>query len=289
MTLTISSFNNNHSELSQHSRYFRSTMSISTQTSEVQRIARTVPEAVQPLVQSNDIPTQLQLNTIHAWKKSLDAALASLPDADTQTTQRRSVAVAAHRRLYRSFCSAIRRLPVEVLQAIFLELGSDLDADSNTRGYDVFNVNAGPWPLICVSRLWRAAALGCPELWATISVESHAEDVTRTRHKRPRNHIALLKVLFNSGQRDIGLLRAALVNSGQRDLYIRFMDRSSNARTLLHVLVEHCNRWREVYLYMSTMDASELSSDLGRRMERLKALTYWTHGPTFTGHPRRQL
>ncbi|KAF8914756.1 hypothetical protein CPB85DRAFT_481549 [Mucidula mucida] len=207
-------------------------MSIPTQTSEIQRIAQSVPEAVQPLAHSNDAPTERQLNIMYTWKNSLDAALASLPDAATQNLLRRSVIIASHRLLYRSVCSAVRRLPVEILQAIFLEF---VDADSQQHGYDVFNVNVGPWPLIRVSRLWRAVGLGCPELWANISVH---RQTSWARRKRP---------LLMRGP--ITLLRMALAHSGQRDLYIYFMDVGSDASTLLRALVEHSNRWTSGVAY----------------------------------------
>ncbi|KAF8914758.1 hypothetical protein CPB85DRAFT_1560733 [Mucidula mucida] len=239
-------------------------MPITTQTSEIQRIARSVPEAVQSLTQSNDIPTQRQLDIMHAWKKSLDVALASLPDVET--LQRRTVAVAAHRRLYRSVCSAVRRLPVEVLQAIFIVLGSDLDADSKQRGYDVLNVDDGPWALIRVSRLWRAAALGCTELWATMSVGRNVFWTGRKSTFQLREPVALLT--------------AALAHSGQRDLYFHFRDFSSDAYRLLLVLLEHCNRWREAHLEIRSSDL-HLLQDLGSRVPRLQNFTYRTYSYGF--------
>ncbi|KAF8914753.1 hypothetical protein CPB85DRAFT_1560729 [Mucidula mucida] len=227
------------------------------ETSEIQELARSVPEAVQPLANSNDIPTQHQLNIVLAWKESVRAALADLPDADNRRMQRRSVAVTAHQRLCQSVRSAARRLPAEVLQVIFLKLVRDL---GSKLGYDVFNANAGPWPLIHVSRLWRSAALGCTELWAAMMVGSI--DITSKRWK----HALQLRD-------PVALLTAALAYSGQRDLYIKFIDRSENASMFFRVLVEHCNRWREALLDLCPDDTS-LLRDIGSRVPRLRLLTY---------------
>ncbi|KAJ7861937.1 hypothetical protein B0H13DRAFT_2282400 [Mycena leptocephala] len=121
--------------------------------------------------------------------------------------------------------SATRTLPFDVLSQIFRQ-AADLIGH--------------PWILALVSRKWRAIALACPELWASIDIDNSA---TNPR-LRPSDY-------------PLGKLRTLLERSGNYPLSIRFCTvarsfdqplASPHADRVFGALIGCSSRWESVYL-----------------------------------------
>ncbi|KAJ7910107.1 hypothetical protein B0H13DRAFT_2661225 [Mycena leptocephala] len=121
--------------------------------------------------------------------------------------------------------SAARTLPFDVLSQIFRQ-AADLIGH--------------PWILALVSRKWRAIALACPELWASIDIDNSA---TNPR-LRPSDY-------------PLGKLRTLLERSGNYPLSIRFCTvarsfdqplTSPHADRVFGALIGCSSRWESVYL-----------------------------------------
>ncbi len=84
------------------------------------------------------------------------------------------------RRDYQRAVSPIRRLPVEMLIEIFRWTSIDGDASSkfNISGFNVFEIDQGPWCLSQVCSLWRHAVTTlCPDIWSRFTIEILAKKV----------------------------------------------------------------------------------------------------------------
>jgi hypothetical protein len=121
--------------------------------------------------------------------------------------------------------SAARTLPFDVLSQFFRQ-AADLIGH--------------PWILALVSRKWRAIALACPELWASIDIDNSA---TNPR-LRPSDY-------------PLGKLRTLLERSGNYPLSIRFCTvarsfdqplASPHADRVFGALIGCSSRWESVYL-----------------------------------------
>ena len=73
----------------------------------------------------------------------------------------------------------IRRVPVEVLQKIFI-FTRDANLSQSDAESPYFSINSfssrsvtAPWNISQICQRWRKAALGCPQLWAYIGLQVH--------------------------------------------------------------------------------------------------------------------
>lgn len=122
-------------------------------------------------------------------------------------------------------------VPQEVWQQIFSYLDSECDIDS-----DLFTVCR-------VSRDWRAAALGCPSLWAALP------DIVLCPSDDSDAGIAQMDT-------DLKIVQTYLARSSSAPISFRIaMPRPTTrrapteerlVRTMLQILTEECHRWRDV-------------------------------------------
>ncbi|KAJ7803663.1 hypothetical protein B0H14DRAFT_2887182 [Mycena olivaceomarginata] len=121
--------------------------------------------------------------------------------------------------------SANRTLPFDVLAQIFART-VDLDAD--------------PWRLAQICRRWRAIALGCPNLWATIDIDHGASNTSMRPSGYPLDK--LQSVLERSATYPLSV-RFCTVVKAHDDAPVSF-----DADRLFGVLVAHSERWESLFL-----------------------------------------
>ncbi|TEB20064.1 hypothetical protein FA13DRAFT_1645545, partial [Coprinellus micaceus] len=121
--------------------------------------------SVDDFTSSNRPPTDAELEELKEMLAPDEEALIELEvdiKANLEESERLFKAKSAllkKMRPARSAASWIRRLPTEILEAIFLQ------ARSPTPGYASFRVCDAPLVLLRVCRMWREIALNTPELW----------------------------------------------------------------------------------------------------------------------------
>ncbi|KAG7095801.1 hypothetical protein E1B28_006501 [Marasmius oreades] len=124
---------------------------------------------------------------------------------------------------HRAILSPARRLPSEILQAIFFScLPSRISEDS----FDIWDVRQAPWVLTQVCSRWRSISLGCPRLWENVVL--HAPSLKRPIRGR------------------IQMLQAHIDRAGNLPLRVRLhseYDRKED-RDVVDILVIHSLRWR---------------------------------------------
>ncbi|KAL0572547.1 hypothetical protein V5O48_009404 [Marasmius crinis-equi] len=128
---------------------------------------------------------------------------------------------------HRAVLSATRRLPSEILQAIFEHC---LPSRGAEESFDIWDVKQAPWVLTHVCSRWRSIALGYPRLWEHIVL--HAASLKRPIRGR------------------IQLLQAHIDRAGVLPLRVRLhseYDRKED-RDLVDILVIHSLRWQSLEL-----------------------------------------
>ncbi|KAJ7460315.1 hypothetical protein FB451DRAFT_1563383 [Mycena latifolia] len=134
-------------------------------------------EAFTHLLTSNDIPLDQEvpgirhfLGNVQDGLDALDAQIDTLHATLTQLVRQREE-MAEDLRRHRAVLSPIRRVPPELICAIFsMTLPFTRRAPTGTKHANGGSVQQAPWHLGHICRFWRAVALSYPLLWSSIHV-----------------------------------------------------------------------------------------------------------------------
>ncbi|KAF9561863.1 hypothetical protein CPC08DRAFT_722514 [Agrocybe pediades] len=122
---------------------------------------------VRALLASNIQPTDDEISLVRAFIKRAkeEVQLQNGEPSDPQHLERVTYLIKQHQ----SILSPLRRLPVELLQGIFMHIPAP---SPMPHGYNDIYAGLVPEPMSLsfsqVSRYWRAAALSCASLWRTV-------------------------------------------------------------------------------------------------------------------------
>ncbi|KAF9017187.1 hypothetical protein BDZ89DRAFT_1214721 [Hymenopellis radicata] len=226
-----------------------------------------LPDAVQAHILSNEPPSTSELLVLHEYGLSIDsyltrldaemAALSATQEKLQKALDLKKTMLDNERRLLKERQQHIsgalfplRRLPLEILQEIFLYTL----AQSGEPGYTWFNVRdpTDPlWRIRCVCRKWRLAAQD-PRLWAGLR-------------------------LRRTGQGGLSMLRDVLDHSCSLPLRIHFLwDPESLylGRLLLDELVQHSERWQYASFICVARFFTQSMSALRGRLPKLEELGF---------------
>ncbi|KAJ6569189.1 hypothetical protein B0H19DRAFT_937877, partial [Mycena capillaripes] len=116
---------------------------------------------VNRLLRSNDVPLDSEVLVIRRivldgedWIRALDAHIFHLQATLAQLSQRRDETI-EHLRVHRTILAPIRRVPMELMCAIFALASAQNRVKFGTP----------PWGLGFICRAWRHYALSYPLLW----------------------------------------------------------------------------------------------------------------------------
>lgn len=151
---------------------------------------------------------------------------------------------------HRGIISPLRRLPLEILQEIFVW------ATLHVRPHNRYRtVSELPWRLSQVCRYWRASALSMSSLWSYIPTLQLKK--SRPTTKRQVDYVT--ELLRRSGQTPL-------------DIYIWSPYYDHKSHPILDILLPHSNRWQ-----MLTIEATPIViAGLGAAKGRLALLKYLT-------------
>lgn len=147
--------------------------------------------------------------------------------------------------------SPIRRIPSEIIAEIILHsLGYYIFDDDDTMHWQATSMNTrkGIWIFSHVSRIWRAAALSLPVIWANISIKYLPKDAEPSAAA-------------------LNLLQTILARAKLCSLRIEFVldaHTSDVAKELLRSLVRVSSQWRDVRLEMHSKFFQRLAAVKGR-------------------------
>ncbi len=255
-------------------------------------VARSVPEPVLPSKALNSQisgilrATQPFLDTYRDWilqnieilgqqLSVYDALLNHIGEVRLEIQSHRD---AVHKSMatYSSTLAAIRRLPSDILRAVFLEVQislwwnpepSESYSDSEPQALDF---SQGPWKLGHVCSAWRGIVLSYPQLWSRIVLQFGTDNgpVTMLRHIVP-------------------ILQAAILRSAQHPLDIVFKlwtGRCAGAEVTANedaavqafpVILEESYRWRSLDINLSITLLEQLKVVRGK-IPCLESLTMKT-------------
>ncbi|KAJ7656815.1 hypothetical protein DFH06DRAFT_465563 [Mycena polygramma] len=175
------------------------------------------------LLSTNDPPLESDIPSIRdiisegqQQIEAVDAQILCLHAALAQLVRERDE-IAQHHRNCGAILSPVRRMPPELICAIFaLTLPKD------------DNFPAPPWYLGHTCRTWRASALGYPHLWSSITVPSS-----------PLSAVRFLPIL-----------ETQLLRSANAPLNVCWPDVQSHVDPrLLRLILPHSDRWRTLCIY----------------------------------------
>ena len=201
-----------------------------------------LPEPPFPhLLRSNIPPSDSQaiviLKTISAVEaQSLQLQRIILQRGPDKITQHQLDHVHQFLHTHKGVLSAIRRIPPELLQEIFIHV---------TVPWEYSRRNAIPWDLSQVCRLWRTTALSVSSLWSQLP--------TIYLHKKTsRSYVAkIMELLVRSRDAPISFY-----------LYAPFKELSSHP--IIDALVLHSNRWQTVAIDCTTRTVFAFKGVKGR-------------------------
>ncbi|KIK66200.1 hypothetical protein GYMLUDRAFT_38014 [Collybiopsis luxurians FD-317 M1] len=134
-------------------------------------------EVANELLRCNDVPVQLEEMQKYVSKAEIlitdfDRYLEVL-EAQMKAVRLRKDHIRLVSQTYRKAIRAIRRLPPEILQKIFLCCVDDPDPDDFRLTSEVNSLDArnAPWSLAHVCKLWRSIALSSPQLWSFLTID----------------------------------------------------------------------------------------------------------------------
>ena len=148
---------------------------------------------------------------------------------------------------HRGILSAVRRIPPELLQEIFLQ----------TTGREYCRWNTIPWALSQVCRPWRTTALSVSCLWSKLPT-------IYLRKKAPRSYVAQInELLVRSRDAPISFY-----------LYAPFKELDSHP--IIDALALHSERWQTVAIYSSNLTIFAFKGVKGRLSSlRTLSLEIW--------------
>ncbi|KAJ7125838.1 hypothetical protein C8R43DRAFT_958306 [Mycena crocata] len=199
-----------------------------------------LPEACEPLFQSNDPPGSPQLAEIaeslrvaHALKGSLELQLMETR-MNLLRLEREDMHVAHHIKRCNQLLAPIRRMPTELLSTIFI-CYADLMDDTAPARQGPSTVRDGVWSLSHICGHWRDVALSTHALWSRFSFHCSSER------------------LSNAGAFTEEFLR----RSGNHLLTIDFFCRESHDETphlhcrgVLNTLLSRSRQWKVATFYL---------------------------------------
>ncbi|KAF9053813.1 hypothetical protein BDZ89DRAFT_295195 [Hymenopellis radicata] len=235
----------------------------------------TLPDAAKVILLGNDPPSSSDISMLHECRRSLESfitrinaeitALSSMQDELKIVYKRRQELLRAlqkdrdsldkcHRELLGAV-SPLRRIPLELLQEIFLKA---VEPDEpRYSGFAVFCPDEAPWIVRCVCRKWRMAAR-CPQLWANLTISHDYGSMS-----------VLKDVLAWSGSHPLSFHFTCYDDDDDDDGY---------GRSILQILVSHSKRWyRASFEIVATYFLDALSLSKGK-LPMLAELIFWNWG-----------
>ncbi|KAJ7271017.1 hypothetical protein C8J57DRAFT_1320454 [Mycena rebaudengoi] len=216
---------------------------------------------VNRLLRSNDVPLDSEALVIRSIvldgedrMRALDAHILHLQVTLAQLSQRRNETV-EHLRVHRAILSPIRRVPTELVCAIFALASAQNRVKWGTP----------PWRLGFICRSWRHYALSYPLLWSSVTVSCYPcwyESET---------------------QRLLSKLQTQLSRAANASLDIHWSGVTHNGpdSCLLDLILPHSNRWRNVSFHVNS-DNCKLDWLLptSGKLDRLETLEVENFGST---------
>ncbi|KAK7051927.1 hypothetical protein R3P38DRAFT_3594056 [Favolaschia claudopus] len=207
-----------------------------------------VPDILERL-RHNDIPSDVE---IHAIRDSIAIAQSRIVALQSQPPTVETEVLAKYVAGYSSFLSPIRRLPVDILQTIFLDpiAHRRLRPGGFTRRSIIVDYRPNNLGAVCYH--WRCLSMETKKLWSSLVVFPYQTD----RYK-------------------LGGLRVALQRSLGAPLYLKFhpaMTGSILDRETIEEVLRHTERWAHVDLTTNAGLLRQLSP-ARHRLESLDTLT----------------
>ncbi|KAJ7757655.1 hypothetical protein B0H16DRAFT_1537381 [Mycena metata] len=136
----------------------------------------------------------------------------------------------------------IRRLPTELLRAIFL-LTVPPRHELVQAAWDGFGTRDSPWTLTRVCSLWRNISLSLPTLWQTIVLPlAYFEDDDKESQGSDADS-QISDQVYGPGPYPLLMLQAQLVRSEKAPLHIVIQDDDQPTGEILAALVGSSSRW----------------------------------------------
>ncbi|KAJ7577864.1 hypothetical protein C8J56DRAFT_362122 [Mycena floridula] len=194
------------------------------------------------LLSCNDAPTEAQCTELDQDFSTRELGLVTIDE--TQGT--RSLLHG-----YKFVNHPIRRIPTELMRAIFLECVNDLvsailsDCVTDPSKVTSLDIKSAPWSLAQVSQRWRAIALDFPRLWSYIRIYT-------SRDSRPGSSRGMIRLLEEQIRRS---------SSHPLSVGVR-LDASfawdNSGLDILGLLFPTASRWQECSMYVWIYDFSHL-------------------------------
>ncbi|KAJ6456420.1 hypothetical protein C8R45DRAFT_1034425 [Mycena sanguinolenta] len=202
--------------------------------------------------------------------RSLDVRIADLQKAIDELAQERA-GVKAYVHAHQALLSPIRRLPLDILEEIFV-------ACLPTHRNCVMSASEAPVLLGRICSSWRAISLATPRLWARLHI------VKPERAHWPTSHLHVYERL--QAQR-VEITKAWLDRSGQCPLAISLFGGARPDPTwteppsalVLQTLIPFASRWRDISLTTTFSDLRTLSTITENDVPMLKTLEISEHYP----------
>ncbi|KAJ7592605.1 hypothetical protein C8J56DRAFT_479714 [Mycena floridula] len=218
---------------------------------------------VQQLLLINKAPTPSELTQLVACIAQAEGIVQEL-DHRLDETRKLLVLIAQEREQYRrtiveykKIVHPIRRLPPDILQAIFLQcVEEDMEKDFTVSSLDP---GTRPWAVSQVSRTWRSIALSFHRMWSTIRVVVRDDEPSAVRKKTQ----ALL---------------AQIQRTASHPLSVSIMCSEPNvplATSLVPILLSTSMRWREFCLIASFKIDFTVFHSLTAALSSLETLHLW--------------
>ncbi|PBK90107.1 hypothetical protein ARMGADRAFT_1032691 [Armillaria gallica] len=181
-----------------------------------------------------------------------DASLNRIDEVRSEVQRHRD---AVHRSLaaYSSTLAPIRRLPGDILRAVFLEVQisqwwnrQELSGPSTEP--PALDFSQGPWELSHVCGAWRDVILSYPQLWSRIALQFWTGRQAETLHLT------------------LSALQAMILRSAQHPLDIAFdlEEHEDVATEVFPMILEESYRWRSMELHLSLPLLEQLKLVRGR-------------------------
>ncbi|KAK7023250.1 hypothetical protein R3P38DRAFT_1102414 [Favolaschia claudopus] len=207
-----------------------------------------VPDILERL-RHNDIPSDVE---IHAIRDSIAIAQSRIVALRSEAPAVETEVLYKYVALYSSFISPIRRLPVDILQTIFLDpiAHRRLRPGGFTRRSIIVDYRPNNLGAVCYH--WRCLSLETTKLWSSLVVSPNQTD-----------------------RYTVGGLRLALQRSQGAPLYLKFhpaMTGSILDREIIEEVLKHTERWAHIDLTTNAGLLRQLCP-ARHRLESLAALT----------------
>jgi len=230
-----------------------------------------LPETPVPhLLRSNIPPTEREEALVRAaivdaevesarlGQKLLDRLAAGTTSRGRETVIRHKIGRAMRFiQEHHSVLSPLRRLPVEILQAIFMEVDPTMRVHARWR-----QTSHLPWALAQVCRIWRQSALSLSMLWKYFPLVQLKKSSSHTRLQLA----CLSELIRRSGEAPL-------------DIYIIAPNYDRSTHPVVDLLTQHSERWHTVSIESTSTTILGFAAVKGR-LPSLKVLTLHTRHNT---------